>query len=244
VILAVTSSDTLDAVSARSEKEEWGINYRVVHDKGRAITTAYGIESFPTTYLIGPDGTVLPGGHIPGDEEVEKMLADVKLFRRPEELPRSLAKAGAAFDERQYGAAHKLASRVVEKEDEDSEVAAELVGVVDEIAEFQLARAAKAAEAREFIKVIQVLERMQVEFKGSDHADAAKDAAKEYEKAYPDGWKGSELYLKLEGAVAGKKRDKDRAKLAPAYRQLAARYPGTWLARMAQKRATELEALD
>lgn len=240
VILAITQSDTLDAVVARSEKEKWGINYRVVQDKGGKIHTKYKIASSPTSYLINPEGMVT-GGHIPTEEQAAELLKSVTLFKRPAELPKSLAKAGEAFDARAYGAVVKLAEKVAAKEDEDAAVAAELVTLVESIATSEMDKARKAAGARDFVRAAKILTKAEESFAGSDHAKTAKELSKELEAANADGWKGAELYLSLEAKLAGAKRDKDKAKFASTYRSLAKKYAGTPLADQANRRATELE---
>ena len=57
-------------------------------------------------------------------------------------------------------------------------------------------------------------------------------------------WKAATGFLGLEAKVKATKRDKDKAKLAGAYRALAASVKGTPMAKQMQARATQLEALD
>lgn len=243
VILAITSSDTLSAVEARSEQEGWGINYRVVQDKGGKIHSLYGITSSPTTYLIDAEG-IVTGGHIPDGAAVETMLKDVKMYKLPEGLPKSLAKAGSAFQAGALGTAHKLATKVVEKENEDSEKAGELVAMIDAIAADREASINKAIEAKDFIRAYKTQMKMEGEFKGTDHAKRAKELDKELGDKYEDGWGAAQKYLMLDAKVKSIKRDKDKAKMSSAFRALAERYKGTPLAEQCNRRAKELEEME
>lgn len=243
IILAITAADSLDAVAARSEAEKWGINYRVVEDKGRKITDLFGVSSFPTSYIVQPDGTIMPGGHVPSAEQVPDMLKDVVLFKRPADLPKSLAKAGAAFDAGAFGQAYKAASKVKEKGEEDAAVATELCDIIDKKLAKGLEQVDKAVEKQDFVGAIRKLDRLTGELDGCELAKTCKTKRDELEKAHSEPWRGAEAYLALEAKVAETKRDKDKAKLAPAFRALAQKYGNTPLATQAARRATELEGL-
>ena len=244
VILAITPSDSLKAVEDRSEREGWGINYRVIRDQSRSIVGRYGVSGYPTTYLVDPDGVVI-GTHIPGESEIENLLKKVKMFAKPADLPKSLSKAEKYFDGKAYGRAWKEITKVLGKADEEDEKAKaeEFLAVVDGIAENQLKRADRAVEKKDFIRAMKTLQGMEASFDKSDHADAAEEKLEQLEDDYPTAIEGTELYLKLEAAVAAKKRDKDKQKMAGAFRQLAAKYKGTPLAEQCNRRAKELQDL-
>jgi hypothetical protein len=239
-ILAITKSDTLGAVEAADEKEGWNINFRVVVDKSGEITSTYGISSFPTYYLIDADGTVVAGAP-PATSQLEELVANARVYKLPEDLPKSLARVERAFEARAYGAVWKQARKVADRGKDDAEKATELVALIDQIAEDSVAGIHKAVDEQDFVKAVKRCQDMIERFDRSDHEKTAKALEEELSEEHEDYWKAATLFLGLEQKLARAKNDRAREKLIPLYRQLAAMVPGTPLATRALAKARKLE---
>ena len=56
VMLALNTGDPVERIRGYWEKEKFTI--RVLREKEREISGAYGVEAYPTNYVIGPDRKV------------------------------------------------------------------------------------------------------------------------------------------------------------------------------------------
>jgi hypothetical protein len=242
VILGITQRDSLKAVEARSESEGWNLNYRVIYDKGGDIHSTYTISSTPTNYLIDPDGNVVGNG-VPGTAQIEELLASARVYALPEDLPRSLSSAAKEFMDRDYGSARKKAEKVVERENEDSAKAKELVELVDLVGEQLLDGARDAVEKEDYVKAVKRLNMVQAQFRGADQASTAKDLEKQFSEEHEGAWKAATIWLTLEERLARAGNKRAKKKLAPHYRALGELAAGTPMARRALAKATELENL-
>jgi peroxiredoxin len=73
-IVGVNPRDTAEL--AREFADEYGIDYRLVRDPNGASLVALGVGTFPMTYLVAGDGTILEqrAGEITA-AELDRMLA-------------------------------------------------------------------------------------------------------------------------------------------------------------------------
>jgi peroxiredoxin len=59
VVLAVNALDLDDEEQARAFVKQLGFTYPVVFDDQGEVQRAYNVRGLPTSYLVGPDGTVI-----------------------------------------------------------------------------------------------------------------------------------------------------------------------------------------
>ncbi len=76
VFLAVDAGDPPEVI--REWWEEEGFTLTPVMQEGYTVSEAFGVQAYPTNYILGPDGRVLwrRVGFAPGtEEEMRKVLA-------------------------------------------------------------------------------------------------------------------------------------------------------------------------
>ncbi|MBB3109240.1 peroxiredoxin [Paenibacillus phyllosphaerae] len=64
-----------DSLTVRNFVQQYGLTYEMLYDKGRKIMAKYGVESFPTTFFVKPDGTIMDifvGGMT--EEDIDKRV--------------------------------------------------------------------------------------------------------------------------------------------------------------------------
>ena len=71
------SHDTADEDGVVSFLEENGWTYPVLMDPDGTLFSVYGVQAFPTTWLIRPDGTLL--GYVPGTLTKDQMASLVEM---------------------------------------------------------------------------------------------------------------------------------------------------------------------
>ncbi|MBO7744050.1 redoxin domain-containing protein [Paenibacillus sp. MWE-103] len=69
-----------DKLAIRNFIEQYGVSYTILQDDNRQIERAYGLRSYPTTFFVKPDGTIMdvfigPMGKQDMDERITKLLA-------------------------------------------------------------------------------------------------------------------------------------------------------------------------
>lgn len=60
--------------------KQYGVSYTILQDNNRQVERAYGLKSYPTTFFVKPDGTIMdvfigPMGKQDMDERITKLLA-------------------------------------------------------------------------------------------------------------------------------------------------------------------------
>jgi len=244
VILAITNEAT-SAVDNYEKSSGTTLPYRIGFDTGGSISAMYGVKGIPHSLLIDARGQVVSdSGMSAAEGQMEELLKDVKLYELPADLPRSLARVEKAFQARKYGDCLKAARKVQEKQDEDAEAAGAVVAVLEQIGNDLLADVDYFQEKGDFVRIQETLDKLDAWFKGTDLADDSEAKRKALEEASEDDMKAAALYLRMEAMVDARKKDKDKAKLAPNFIAIAEKYRDTKVAEQARRRAKQLKDLD
>ena len=82
VILAVDVMETHDVVSEYLDSEN--INLKVLMDEDGSVAATYGIEGYPTTFILNPDGSLY--GYIPGATDKKTLEMLINKIRNGEPL--------------------------------------------------------------------------------------------------------------------------------------------------------------
>jgi hypothetical protein len=206
---------------------------------GSEFDRAYGVKGFPSSFLIGPDGTVEWAGH-PGnfpDSELERLLEHVRLppalGDEHEDLRELLA--GRSFDK-----AWKQVERDLARNAEDEQLKTVSEYLASSVTDM-LASAEAAVGEGQFGKARRIYEELQDDWKGVPGAEAAKAALAELKKnkEAKDELSASE---KLDDAIALFRKG-ELEKAAKSFAVIAKKYPDTPSGRRAEELA-ELHPLD
>jgi hypothetical protein len=235
VVLAVTNEGR-SLVDGFVEKT--GATHPIVIEKSDSAA-AFGIEGFPTTYLVDPDGRIASIDDAQ-ESRIEALLAKVRLAPA---LPGKLASLKKNFDKKDYAAAAKALEGLLkgtslgEEDRKAAEVAAKWI--VDTGAAM-LANADAADKAGDPFEAAQTLRRVKESFKGLEAATKAEEAlkalsadkAKDREIVAGDAW---------EKTLARAKTLKPE-QAAAMCRAFAKKYEGTKAGAKAEKAAVGFEA--
>jgi hypothetical protein len=202
---------------------------------------SFQIRGYPTSYLIGPDGSILSAGH-PQEDEIVKAL---DLVRVPPELPKALSTVTSALAKEKWAEARAKAQGLIDggtlTVDTDKKAAEEVIKWIDWLAQGGLDTAKKAGERGRWYEASQALEDVKRSFKGLPHA---VEAEKQLKALMADKPKKDEIvaYQKLLKAQA-LQRDKDlKPKEAlPHFKSIASKYPETRAGKIAAELVKELE---
>ncbi|MBM7564445.1 redoxin family protein [Paenibacillus sacheonensis] len=69
-----------DRLTINNFIKQYGVSYTILQDNNRQVESAYGLKSYPTTFFVKPDGTIMdvfigPMGEQDMDERITKLLA-------------------------------------------------------------------------------------------------------------------------------------------------------------------------
>lgn len=159
--------------------EQHGAKYPIITD-GNGCISAYQVSAVPSSFLIGPEGTILWSGHPSGftSEVVKEHIGDVQLLP---DFPKSLAAVERSMKKGKYGDALKKVEALITKgklPDEDKDVAERVRAHIDGVASRGLKRAAKNLRDRKVSEAYAAYEKLEEKFKGHDYSKKAKAAAK------------------------------------------------------------------
>lgn len=197
---------TILAVSNEAESaieafiEEFGPTFPILIDAGDAMED-YGAAGYPSSFLIGPEGTIVWAGH-PGNvtnEMIEEHLEGVELLP---EIPRSLRTVEKAMKKGKYGDALKKVEKLITADrlpDEDKDIAEKMRALIDGIAARGLERAAADLQEGKVYKAFLAYEDIERKFKGHDYSKKAKAEVKRMEgvDTYKLEIKASEKWAKI-----------------------------------------------
>jgi thioredoxin-like negative regulator of GroEL len=236
VVVGVTNEPE-SLVTKHIDKKK--MNFPVAIVGGDDFDRAYGVRAFPSSFLIGPDGTVEWAGH-PGnfpEDVLEKLLEKLDL---PPELNGDYADIRENLAARKYGKAWKAVERDLAKNPEDAQLkaASEFLGkgVTD-----RLAAAEAAIGEGQYGKARRLYDELLGPWSDVPGADAAKAALAELKKN-KDAKNELAASDKLDDAIALFRKG-ELEKAAKSFAVIAKKYPETPSGKRAEVVA-ELHPLD
>jgi hypothetical protein len=206
---------------------------------GSEFDAAYGVRGFPSSFLIGPDGTVEWAGHPAGFPEsvLETMIEGLDL---PPVLNGDYEDIQENFAARKFGKAWKSVERDLAKSPEDAQLKTASDYMTTSVTD-KLAAAEAAIGEGQYGKARRLYEELSDVWAGVPGADAAKGLLAELKKKKDakDELSASE---KLDDAVALFRKG-ELEKAAKAFAVIAKKYPETPSGQRAEELA-ELHPLD
>jgi hypothetical protein len=215
-----------------------------------SLDADFGVEGYPSSYLIDENGRVLWAGHPMALREAAvaealKTVAGARLG----EVAASLAPAKADFEKQRFAEARKKAQAVLDKagaSDAEKADAQKVLDRVEQIAAARLERAGAAEGEGDFAACVEELKWVQERFKGMDAEKAAREKEKEV-RAKPeakrelDAAAAFDRLLQQEAAV---KKPKDKKALMPLFDAFLRKYEGTKASLRAEKKVNSLSRLE
>jgi len=175
VIFAATPEEEKDIEDVAKEKQ---IEFQTLHGKARGL---YRVPSLPYAYLIDPDMKVAWRGN--PEKNLEDRLAE--LMRRSPPACSDLAaeqsrlrKAEQLHEQRDYGRAYTIATKLADLEEENAalaENARALMEKLEQAAEKWLEEAKEAQRAGDYETACRIVAVISVRFENTDVAHAAED---------------------------------------------------------------------
>lgn len=217
-----------------------GSKHPIVIEDGDSAGT-YGINGFPTSYLIDANGRIAWTGHPASvqDAEIEKLLQNVRLVPT---LPKKLSGVQKHLEKGDFSAARKALDGLLggTLDDSDRAAAEETGNWIQEKADTLLKDAEAAAAKGDYHAAAVSLRRLQDSFKGFEQAEKAKasldemvkDRDRKREIDAGDSWE--------KVSEAGMKAKPEQA--AAAFRAFAKKWEGTKAAKAAYEAAVRMEA--
>jgi thiol-disulfide isomerase/thioredoxin len=221
------------------KKFTWPQNFEGQGWKG-ATPQAWGINSIPQTFIIGPDGTVLWRGH---PAEIDQPLADAFKNHPPVLVdPKVLDQAKTALDQiesnigdNQSAKAVKLLASVPDAAKVDPDITARLTAATTRLTEFgktELASVDPMIAAQQYAQAIHKLRELSVAFRGLPVAKEAQtklsklsaDPKVKKEMAREDNEKAAEDAL---ASATQLKADKKDDQAYQSFKGIVQAYPGT-----------------
>jgi hypothetical protein len=178
--LSIVAVSKEDSSSLEKFIEELGAEFPIVAEKTNSMR-AYGKTSYPSSFLIGPDGRVLWEGH-PGnlsDATLEEFLSNVKILPA---FPDALQTVERAFRKDKYADALKKLQAALDRgslEEEDAATGEEILAWLDWYATSSLESAAADVREEKYYEASVTYELIQDLYKGHDYAEQADAALKE-----------------------------------------------------------------
>jgi hypothetical protein len=215
--------------------EKSKMKHPIVMVKGEDVDNWYGIEGYPSGYLVDPAGFIIWEGH-PGnldDEYLAGLLKDLKLAPA---VPAEFKEVNAALGTRKYGKAHAAIAKALVKAPESAELKAAQGFLTTSLAE-KLEAAKAALDAQDYGKAGTLYGEVATLYDGVPGAEAAKPALEALKK---DKAAAPELaaQAKLQDAIAMWRKG-ELEKAVKAYGSIAKKYADT----PSGQRAAELAAL-
>jgi peroxiredoxin len=175
VVFAATPEERGDIEEVAAERQ---IEFQTLHGRAHGL---YQVPSLPFAYLIDPDMKVAWRGN--PEKNLEDRLAE--LMRRSPPACSDLAaeqsrlrKAEQLHEQRDYGRAYTIATRLSEFEQENAELAEQaraLMEKVEQAAEQWLEEAKEAHRAGDYETACRIVATISVRLEGTDVAHAAED---------------------------------------------------------------------
>ncbi len=198
--------------------EETGAKHPIVIESTDSMA-AYGCNSYPSSFLIGPSGRILWTGNPAGltDAKIDEELGRIKLLPA---FPKTLSAVKKAIDKEKFAAAQSTVTKVLEAgklEGDDKSAAEQIVEWLDWKASSAIEGAGKDVEAGNFYGAWTTYNDVARGFKGSAIGKRAGALAKEL---LADAEKKSEIkagdkFAKLKIKVRGMSPKKALKALAP-----------------------------
>jgi hypothetical protein len=201
--------------------------------KGEDIDTWYGVDGYPSGYLIDPAGNIVWEGH-PGNLDtdwLEEQLATITSVAPV--LPEEWKDINGLLVKRKFGKAQAALGKALAKAADNAELKA-AQDYITKALDDKLAAAKTATESGEFGRAMQLYTEAGTQFEGLPGVEAAKagaDALKKDKLAADD----LAAHGKLQEAIA-QWRKGEMEKALRAYSGVAKKYPDT----PSGKRAAEL----
>jgi hypothetical protein len=201
-----------------------------------------GIRSFPSGFLLGPNGRVLWAGH-PGelpDSRIEEHLDSVRVFPSP--LPAKLKAVEKPLEKGKYGEALTKVNGLLAGTtltDEERPTAEQVRDWLTWYGTAAVEGAAKDLEAGKVYEAWQAYESVAVSFKGLDLGKQATDASTAL-MADKDKKREVEAGKRLDKAREQAREENDPEKAAKLFEAVAKKFEGTKAAAKAEELAKEL----
>jgi len=211
--------------------------------KAKGCNDKYGIQGFPTTVVIGPDGTIKSNDRTPSEADIEAMLKEVVL---PPEVPEGpqYAPLRTMWEKREYGKLRDWLDKTLAQpavEPAMKEVCEAQKAELTKLADVQAARAAKLGEGPDYVASTDALEKLEKTWKGFPAADAAR---KELTRFGADATIKKEVGAgrALQKLLAGfdTNKESDVKKLVAELPKFAKKYEGTYAGKQAEERRKKL----
>ncbi len=229
VVVGVTNEpDSLVSKDVTKSK----MKHPILMIKGEDTDRIYGIQGYPSGYLIDPDGYIVWEGH-PGNLDQDWLKEQIDSHAAPPVLPDEWKDINALFAKRKYGKVQAALNKALVKAPDNVELKA-AADFITKSMDDKLAAAKSAVEAREFGQAMKLYTEVTTSFDGIPGAEAGKLGADELKK---DKTAAEELaaFGKLQEAfVQWRKGELEKA--VKAYVGIAKKYPDT----PSGKRAAEL----
>ncbi len=204
----------------------------IVMISGEETDRVYGINGYPSGFLIDPSGTIVWSGH-PGNLDKDELRAMVEKLGLPPALPAEFKDIDELLAGNKLGKAHTALTKALVKAPDSGELKTALEFVTKSL-EARLAEAKAHLDNSEFGEALRVWTEVSLRYEGAPGIEAAKagiDALKKDKTAVED----LAAAEKLKDAVElWRKGDLDKA--LKAYATVARKYPDT----ATGKRAAEL----
>lgn len=213
------------------------INYPV--GMGGPNSQNYGITGIPQSYLIDHRGKIVWEGHTAQDNQVEEMLAKLRLFPK-REWPKGLDKAARAAEGGSLGEAWKLLAKYKAEPSFDEAAAGVLEEYVKGKIDDTLAEVGDLEKDESYFEANAILAGAKKSFAGHEAADTVVEKLKAYgkDKKIQGAIKAGALFEQAAALEAAKK-PKDAL---PLYIQAARVGAGTKIGEKAKAKAEALSA--
>lgn len=240
-ILAITKQDR---AAVDKFVEETGAKHPIVLESSDSMSN-YGCNSYPSSFLIGPDGRILWTGH-PGnlqDSVIEEALQQAQILP---EFPKALASARKQFDKEKFADAQTAVLKAIEGgklEEADAAVATKIDTWLTWYAESTVTEAGKSAEAGDFYEAWVAYEDISKGYKGSAIGKRAASLAAELlsDGEKKDEIKAGDRFAKIRAEIRGMSSKKTLKALAP---MTGKSYRDTRAGKAAAALIAELEAAE
>lgn len=218
-----------------------------IGDKG--LESRFGVEGYPSSFLIDGDGKVVWEGHPMAlrADAIEGVLKTLDAIRLGD-VPASLNPAKADLDAKKFGDAHKKAQGILAKSgatDAEKTTAQKVVDGVEKAAENRLKRADDACGEGDYAAALDALKYVQDHYTGLPQENTAKDKEKEL-RAKPAAKKELDAAAALDKLLkqeAAARKAKDKQQFIPLFDAFVKKHKDTKAAARAEQKLDELNRL-
>lgn|GEM_PF-6024739 len=205
---------------------------------------AFEVKSYPSAFLIGPDGRILWSGH-PGRADEALMARAISLVRVAPELPSALASITPSLEKEKWAEARAKTQKLIDggtlTTDEDKEAAAKLVTWIDWLAQSGVDSAKAEGAKGRWYEAVALLEGVKRDFKGLPQALEADTQLKAIsaDKAKKDDVTSYGKLLKAKATQ--REKDMKPKEALPLFKSIASKYVDTRAGKAAAEIAKQLE---